>query len=650
MWRERVRTVMASFDSHRALDQAREQNRLEHYFTFPNFEASAERCGRELEKAGLVEVQVESFPADGRTDWYGWGKIIAWDVESARLRMTEPFDRILADWRTKPQHLVMYSGPVSCEADLVEWNGELDVDLTGRIPFTRRRINDVFAQMNVLNAPGIISDFIGKLPGVRDRFDLPDDVRWENSALRPGVGSFWGFMISPRTGELLRRLLKQGRVRVKAEIRSRVYDGVFKSVTGIIPGCETGNRQEILLVTHLYEPGANDNASGTGLGLELARSLAQCVESGAIPRPKRSIRFLFNWEGYGLYAWMSKHEDKVPDILGGINIDEIGVDQSTGRSVLHLFMPPAANSSCIGPLTEYLCRELLDASVRWKTVADRAEIINDTITSDPGLNIVLPCLIQYPSRFYHSSADVASTLSGGMVASVGTVCAAQLLFLAGAGEQELRILKSLTAGALRRSLGETETRLLEGTWPFDRRRTEEWFTEQAELTAGSLIPFGCSRRESQQLAEELAAAIRSWSATLRADFPTEAERTDDKKTLEKADALIPARTTRGSPQAWSSIIATGDDEIEFRRVLYENNLDLLFHRIVYWANGKRTLLEIVEKLEIEIDQLLRDRSISRTSSDSSIDIADKPTLKVSAVLFVVEWIIRSGYLKSISLR
>ena len=118
----------------------------------------------------------------------------AWDVTAARLWMTAPSAALLCDWSVVPESLVMYSGPCEVAAELVPWDGEDDVDLAGKIPFTRHRINDVFPQMRRQGMRGIVSDFLGTLPGVRDPFDLPDAVRWENSALRPGAGQYWGFI------------------------------------------------------------------------------------------------------------------------------------------------------------------------------------------------------------------------------------------------------------------------------------------------------------------------------------------------------------------------------------------------------------------------------------------------------------------------
>lgn len=645
MWHDFYSRFVGQFSGHAALRQAVEQNRLERFFTFPNFEESAERCGDELRKAGLSQVVVESFPADATTSWYGWKSMKAWDVNEARLWMTAPSRELLCDWFVVPESLVMYSGPCQIEVEVVEWNGEKDVDLTGKIPFTRHRINDVYPQMRAKGVRGILSDFLGTLPGVRDPFDLPDDVRWENSALRPAGGDCWGFMLTPRQGEMLRSLLRQQTVCVRAEIDSRAYDGTFKSATGVIRGASEPEK-EILFVSHLYEPGANDNASGVGVGLELARSLNHAIDQGMVPRPRRSIRFLFNWEGYGLYAWMHKHADRVPSLLGGLNIDEIGVDQAKGNSILHLFMPPAANPSCTGHLLAHLCTEILSPTIRWKAVADRAEIINDTITSDPNMDVPLPCLIQYPSRNYHSSADRQETLSTDVMERIGLVSATQLYFLAASDAKSARWLARVVEEANRQEWHRAHLALLAGRWPFDLARTQAWFTEQADLSVGSVARFGLPPEDVSSSQAELRLAVTAWCGQFQDAFPTAEPRNLDPATRRRADMLVLERTTAGSPKAWGIDHESPEDERDYRELLYDNNLDLLFHRIFYWADGSRTVREIVDCLEFEMMHLNSDTTISRTSSGFAIAETASPELNMEAVLALVDRIVTSGYLRT----
>jgi len=643
MWQPIYNALLGRFSGQRALGQACEQHRIERFFTFPNFERSAERVAEQLRLAGLEDVEVEDFPADGKTTWSGWRAMTAWDVESARLRMTSPRRALLADWTLKPASLVMYSGPCEVEAEVVEWNGELEADLSGKLPFTRHRINDVYPQMQRLGVTGILSDFIGTLPGVRDPFDLPDEVRWENSGLRPANGAAWGFMLTPRQGEMLRGLLRRDKVRIRAEIRSRVYDGLFKSATGVLRGAELPD-EEVLFCSHLYEPGANDNASGVGVGLELARCLCAAIASGDLPRPRRTIRFLFNWEGYGLMAWFEKHRDR--SILGGLNIDEIGVDQSKGRSVTHLFMPPASNASCIGDLVQHLCGEILSPQVRWKPVADRAEIINDTITSDPNINAVMPCLIQYPSRYYHSSGDVPETLSAEVMERFGLLSGTHLSFLANAGPREGGYLAQVAMHACRQKLHDAELRLLTGQWPFEAGRSRNWFLQQFITRGESLGKFGLSPQGVDAFKEAISRTVAAWLDRLQPSFPAPKPRGDQQQALDRARALIPSRATLGAPKAWGSLALTPEQHQEYRRVLYANNLDLLFHRLCYWADGRRTLLDIVDLLELEMDELQRDTGIARTSSGSLITAQQATQINLDAVLYIADLLIRNGYLRA----
>ncbi len=641
MWKPIYNALHGRLSGERALAQAVEQNRIERFFTFPNFERSAERCSEQLCLAGLAQVEVESFPADGAASWSGWRAMQAWDVEHARLSLVSPRQELLADWHRMPESLVMYSGPCAVEAEVVEWNGEPDADLAGRIPFTRHRINDVFAQMRRLGVPGILSDFVGTLPGVRDAFDLPDSVRWENSGLRPARGGKWGFQLTPRQGAMLRDLLRKGPVRVRADVASRAYDGVFKAATGIIPGAEL-LEEEVLFLSHLYEPGANDNASGVGTGLEMARALNEAIAAGALPRPRRTIRFLFTWEGYGLIAWFEKHRGR--RILGGINIDEIGVDQTAGRSVTHLFLPPAANASCIGDLAYHLSGEILSPGVRWKAVADRAEIINDTITSDPNIDAVVPCLIQYPSRYYHSSGDRVETLSAEVMERFGLLSGTHLHFLAGAGPREAAYLAQIAADACHASLHRAGLRLLSGAWPFGADRSRRWFAVQFQRRAASLAKFGLDPAGVEGVAREFDALVSAWTERHAALFAAEEPRQADADLLHRAGALVLHRTTLGAPKAWESLALSPDEEQEYRRILYGNNLDLVFHRVCYWADGRRTLLEIADLLECEMDDVQQDAGIARTSSGALIAGAQSPQIDLSALLYVTDLLVRNGYL------
>ena len=340
-----------------------------------------------------------------------------------------------------------------------------------------------------------------------------------------------------------------------------------------------------------------------------------------------------------------RHADRIPDLLGGLNIDEIGVDQGLGHSVLHLFMPPAANPSCTGPLLAHLSGEILSPGIRWKAVPDRAEIINDTISSDPGIDIPLPCLIQYPSRNYHSSADRLPTLSAEVMERIGLLSATHLDFLAASDAKAARWLARVVAEENRRQWHRAGLRLLGGSWPFDAVRTRQWFTEQADLSVASVERFGLPATEVSVLQTELRRAVDGWCRQYHDAFRPALPQNVSASAQQRASTLVPQRTTRGSPKAWSLNHESPEDERAYRELLYRNNFDLLFHRLFYWADGKRSLMDIIQRLEFEMDELRRDTSISRTSSGLAIAATAAPGLDVEAVCALVDRIVANGYLK-----
>jgi hypothetical protein len=60
--------------------------------------------------------------------------------------------------------------------------------------------------------------------------------------------------------------------------------------------------------------------------LEIARALKRMVETGAIPAPRRTIRFLWVPEFNGTVPYIKTHLDRTRNTLAAINCDMIGED------------------------------------------------------------------------------------------------------------------------------------------------------------------------------------------------------------------------------------------------------------------------------------------------------------------------------------
>lgn len=72
-------------------------------------------------------------------------------------------------------------------------------------------------------------------------------------------------------------------------------------------------------------PGADDNASGVAGVLEIARVLSGLVQSRAIPKPKKTIKFII-WgsEIYSTEQYIKRNAEELERILAVLNFDEIG--------------------------------------------------------------------------------------------------------------------------------------------------------------------------------------------------------------------------------------------------------------------------------------------------------------------------------------
>ena len=108
-------------------------------------------------------------------------------------------------------------------------------------------------------------------------------------------GTF-GFVLSPREGQRLRRELAAAHtpVKVSVTIDATIAEAPFQSfVEAVIRGSEIHD-QDIVLTGHIQEErfSANDDGSGLANGLEIGRALKKAIDEGRLPRPKRDVTLL----------------------------------------------------------------------------------------------------------------------------------------------------------------------------------------------------------------------------------------------------------------------------------------------------------------------------------------------------------------------
>jgi hypothetical protein len=165
-------------------------------------------------------------------------------------------------------------------------------------------------------------------------------VRWGHLDARQPSGV--AFMISRQTAEALRSRLRNGEhVILNAHVKATVGPGHWTVVTATIPGANSA-AGEIVYSCHLdhERPGANDNGSGCVTILESARALARLIDSGQLPRPKRTLRFVWGPEVEGTMAFLATHPEIKQRLRANIHMDMVGGDPFKNKSVFHVTGTP----------------------------------------------------------------------------------------------------------------------------------------------------------------------------------------------------------------------------------------------------------------------------------------------------------------------
>ncbi|HMD15080.1 MAG TPA: M28 family peptidase [Terriglobales bacterium] len=311
----------------------------------PEFDQAAQFVLQRAREYGLTNAHSEQFPIDGTKNYGLMRSYLAWTVEEARLWEIRPEHLLLGDWKTDPIRLADYSHTADVETELIDvGNGASEADYSGKDVRGKIVLADgVLARVQELaiarhGAAGIVSD----MPNQTTAWSGLDTtvVRWGHLDARQPSG--FAFMVSRQTAEALRSRLRSGEpVILNPHVKATVGPGHWTVVTATIPGTDSA-AGEIVYSCHLdhERPGANDNGSGCVTILESARVLARLIDSGQLPRPKRTLRFVWGPEVEGTMAFLASHPEIRQRLRANIHMDMVGGDPFKNKSVFHVTGTP----------------------------------------------------------------------------------------------------------------------------------------------------------------------------------------------------------------------------------------------------------------------------------------------------------------------
>lgn len=281
----------------------------------------------------------------------------------------------------------------------------------------------------------------------------------------------WGMPISTSARAVLRDALKSGPVRVRAIARTRLFASTERTVVAEIRGSsEQGER--FVFSAHVQEPGANDNASGVGTLVEMARVAASLVSTNAVS-PRRTITMLFGNEIAQTRNFLADDSVRTHGVKWGLSLDMTGEDtKKTGGTFLIEKMPdPSAvwtrgeekhsewggspiEKSAIMPhyFNDFLLARCLDQAkvTGWVVKTNPFEGGSD---HTPFLNAKKPGVLfwHFTDQFYHTDGDRLRNVSPSEMKNVGVSALVSALALTSAdGATSRSIIKEIEDAAVRR--------------------------------------------------------------------------------------------------------------------------------------------------------------------------------------------------------
>jgi hypothetical protein len=341
----------------------------------------------------------------------------------------------------------------------------------------------------------------------------------------------------------------------------------------------------------------------------------------------------------GTYAYLATREDEIEHMVAGLNLDMVGQNQELCGSSFLIERPPQAMPSFAPDLLERLREELLGESSAFGGTGEyalfRHAVIpfsggsDHYILSDPSVGVPTPMIIQWPDKFYHTSQDTPDKVDPAMLSRVGSLSATYAYFLANAGHEEATWLGYEMVARFKRDMvrfvqekiteatnisGEEETEKLGETIAFLRQKVAYLVEREQQALASlkRLIPEIAVEGWQEEVAEfanrELARGEGAIGVLARgrdwAERP-EAPKRELDEWEDKAARIVPRRLYRGPVSLRPYLHQLSEEERERvwqMRQEHKKGFRILPTLAVYWADGKRSLLEIADLIELETGQ------------------------------------------------
>ncbi|HEY3380585.1 MAG TPA: M28 family peptidase [Vicinamibacterales bacterium] len=480
------RALGSRFDPKRAMDLVTFMDQYWRLAGNPGYDASMGRI-----RAGLVDAGYRDgrTPADGSSALWveeypnggnGWELVRAemTIVDPARGTAIEPvFDPVVdyialcmnsfstpAGGITAP---LVYVGVGADEASYAS------VDVKGAVVLGDGSSRVLWEQ--AVRQRGAIGILTAAPPARYTRPDqTPEVFQWGAVPYDEKLHAF-AFKASRKVADRLKARLKEGPVTVKTVVETKFRPASpGRLLVAEIPG-RVKPDEHVVMVAHVQEPGANDNASGCGTLLELARALQSAIAAKAIPPPARTLTFVWGDEMRASREWLRADPARGAATRFMFSLDMTGEDTSKTSGTFLIEKEPDPSAVWARPSDPH--------SEWWPGDLQKAErlkgsLLNDvflavclrraretgwvvqTIPYEGGsdhtifLNAGAPAVLatHFTDRYYHTNLDRADKTSPAVMAHVGITVGTTAMVLASASQEDALAIADLVGAAATRRL------------------------------------------------------------------------------------------------------------------------------------------------------------------------------------------------------
>ncbi|MGY0391127.1 M28 family peptidase [Bizionia sp. KMM 8389] len=378
-----------------------------------------------------------------------------WEIVDAEVRINGESKPLLAQETNRNMvALNSYSTPkegVTAEVVCVKDIRKLkNMNVKGKIVFAETNPARIFSMAVRQGAKGIVT------------YDNPSYLQPEKNTTSIQFRSIpfslktksWAVALSYEAKQRLISALENGKVILNVNIATKIYESEELTIVADIKGSKLP-KERLVFSAHVQEPGANDNATGVGVALEMASLSAKLLQD-KVWNPTRTLTFLWGDEIVSTGRYVQEDKTRAQDIKWGISLDMVGENTAvTGGSFLIEKMPdPSAiwtrgndkHSEWGGSkmsldqmkphyLNDFVIRQFQAQGKRanWEVNTNPFEGGSDHV---PFLRGDIPSVLfwHFTDQFYHTDNDRLDKVSQETLKNVGTASLLSAYVLINANE------------------------------------------------------------------------------------------------------------------------------------------------------------------------------------------------------------------------